>query len=261
MARVGDELDRARTQLLQGEKLAAVGHLVAGMAHELNNPLQGVLGHTELMLATRRDEETREELNRIRDNANRAAGVVRNLLAFAGAERRARSWHDVNGIVRAAVAARRPHAQAAKVRVRLELSDPLPPAQVNAPQLEQVFANVLANAELAVASAAGGEGPDGLGGEICVASRAAGPHILVEISDNGPGIGHEDLPRVFDPFFTTRGVGQGTGLGLSYCYGIVREHGGDIRVENLTRGARFVIQLPVDGAVVGSGVNGDQSGE
>jgi signal transduction histidine kinase len=241
LRRSGAALQTARAQLMQAEKLAAVGKLVSGMAHELNNPLQGVLGYAELMLAMPPDRRSGDEVQRIRENADRAASIVRNLLAFAGAERMSRAWLDVNHLVRGAIAERRPHFEAANIAVTFDGAERLPHVHVNTVQLQRVFVNVIANAEQAVRSASRARP------EIRIETALDAPHASVDvvITDNGPGINPADLPRIFDPFFTTRDVGKGAGLGLSYCYGIVREHGGTIAAENSTGGARFIIRLPV----------------
>ncbi len=252
LLRAGQELVSTREQLVQKEKLAAVGQLVSGVAHELNNPLQGVLGYAELMLAGRPSAGETEELRAIRDNANRAAGIVRNLMTFAGRTRSARGWQQINRVVRDAVAVREPHLRTAGIDLRLDVADRLPLVYVDHARLEDVLVNLIQNAEAAIASRREGKTrasvPQRVRGEIVIATRWQGDpdRLLVEVTDNGSGLRDEDLPRVFDPFFTTREVGQGTGLGLSVCYGIVREHGGQITARNAeVGGAVFTIELPV----------------
>ena len=253
LLRAGQELVSTREQLVQKEKLAAVGQLVSGVAHELNNPLQGVLGYAELMLAGRPSALEHEELTAIRDNANRAAGIVRNLMTFAGRTSSARGWQQINRVVRDAVAVREPHLQASGIDLRLEVADRLPLVYVDHARLEDVLVNLIQNAEAAIVARRDGTAkslavPQQSRGEIVIATRWRGEpdKILVEVTDNGSGLNDEDLPRVFDPFFTTREVGQGTGLGLSVCYGIVREHGGQITARNAeVGGAVFTIELPV----------------
>ena len=253
LLRAGQELVSTREQLVQKEKLAAVGQLVSGVAHELNNPLQGVLGYAELMLAARPATTDGEELRAIRDNANRAADIVRNLLTFAGRTSAARGWQQVNRVVRDAVAVREPHLQTAGIDLRLATAERLPLVYVDHARLEDVLVNLIQNAEAAITARREGKTlargvPERARGEIVITTRWQGDpdRILVEVADNGSGLRQEDLPRVFDPFFTTREVGQGTGLGLSVCYGIVREHGGQITARNAeTGGAVFTIELPV----------------
>jgi two-component system NtrC family sensor kinase len=251
LLRAGQELVTAREQLVQKEKLAAVGQLVSGVAHELNNPLQGVLGYAELMLAGRHAEPESEELRAIRDSANRAAGIVKNLLTFAGKTTSSRGWQHINRIVQDAVALRESELQSKSIDLRVELTERLPLVYVDTARLGDVLVNLIQNAEAAIKSRRVGNTsivPARARGEIVITTRWLGApdRILVEVADNGSGLREEDLSRVFDPFFTTREVGQGTGLGLSVCYGIVREHGGQITARNdPTGGAVFVVELPV----------------
>ena len=253
LIRAGQDLVSTREMLVQKEKLAAVGQLVSGVAHELNNPQQGVLGYAELMLAARPPANETEELRAIRDTANRAAGIVRNLLTFAGRSSSTRSWQQMNRIVRDAVAVREPHLMASGIDLRVDAAERLPLVYVDHARLEDVIVNLIQNAEAAIAARREGGPqrsavPPRARGEIVVTTRwqADPERILVDVADNGSGLKDEDLTRVFDPFFTTREVGQGTGLGLSVCYGIVHEHGGQITARNRdTGGAVFTIELPV----------------
>ena len=253
LIRAGQDLASTRQQLVQHEKLAAVGQLVSGVAHELNNPLQGVLGYAELMLATKPASFDQEELRAIRDNANRAAGIVRNLLTFAGRNTTARGWQQINRIVRDAIAIREAQLQTSGIDLTLDAADRLPLVYVDHTRLEDVIVNLIQNAEAAIASRRDGKSlagtvPQRARGEIRITTRmeSSPDRIFVEVADNGSGLKKEDLTRVFDPFFTTREVGQGTGLGLSVCYGIIREHGGQITAQNgEVGGAVFTIELPV----------------
>ena len=251
LIRAGQDLASTREQLVQKEKLAAVGQLVSGVAHELNNPLQGVLGYAELMLAAKPTDLESEELSAIRDSANRAAGIVRNLLTFAGRGSTARGWQQLNTIVRDAIANCQPHLVSAGVDIRLEAADRLPLVYVDQTRLEDVIVNLIENADAAIAERRTGQSlspivPERARGEIVIATRLEQDRILVDVADNGSGLKEEDLTRVFDPFFTTREVGKGAGLGLSVCYGIVREHGGHISARNrATGGAVFTVELPV----------------
>jgi signal transduction histidine kinase/ActR/RegA family two-component response regulator len=252
LLRAGQQLVSTREELAHKEKLAAVGQLVSGVAHELNNPLQGVLGYAELMALSSRDAES-AELKAIRENANRAAGIVRNLMTFAGRATPTRTWQQVNTIIRDAAGRRAPFLTEAGVTLTLQLADRLPLAYVDATRFQQVLLNLLENAEAAVAARRSGRVPAAAvpahqPGEIVVStSRVPAPdRIVIEIADNGSGVRTEDLSRIFDPFFTTRSVGEGTGLGLSVCYGVVREHGGLIDGRNRgSGGAIFTIELPV----------------
>lgn len=253
LLKAGQELSATRHQLVQREKLAAVGQLVSGVAHELNNPLQGVLGYAELMLANKPAAQDTEELRAIRDNANRAAGIVRNLLTFAGRTTSARGWQQINRVVRDAIATREGALQMSGIDLTLDAADRLPLVYIDATRLEDVITNLIENAEAAILARREGKSlsrivPEKALGEIKVVTQlvSAPDRILVSVLDNGSGLKEADLLRVFDPFFTTREVGQGTGLGLSVCYGIVREHGGQILASNRDEGgANFTIELPV----------------
>ena len=264
LSRAGDDLATAKQQLVQKEKLAAMGQLASGVAHELNNPLQGVLGYAELMLAAKPDELETEELRAIRDNANRAAGIVRNLLTFAGRNANARGWHQINVIVRDALAGREAELAAAGIDLRFAAGDRLPLVYVDQIRLEDVVLNLVQNAEAAIHARREGKSlsplvPPGARGEIVVSTRLEHDpdRIILEVADNGSGLKAEDLSRVFDPFFTTQEVGKGTGLGLSMCYGIVRQHGGHITAHNRPAGgAVFTVDLPVmtESVIAGSAV-------
>ena len=250
LLRAGLQVVSTREELAQKEKLAAVGQLVSGVAHELNNPLQGVLGYTELMSLSHR--EPSDEIKAIRDHANRAAGIVRNLLAFAGRATSSRGWQQINAVIREAADRRLPVLERAGIRLELCLADHLPLAYVDAARFQQVLSNLFDNAEAAVAARRSDRlllpGATMEPGEIIVTtSRATSPdRIVIEIADNGSGVRTEDLRKIFDPFFTTRSVGEGMGLGLSVCYGIVREHGGLISGRNRdTGGAVFTVELPI----------------
>jgi two-component system NtrC family sensor kinase len=253
LIRTGQDLAAAKQQLVQREKLAAMGQLASGVAHELNNPLQGVLGYAELMLAARHNELESEGLRAIRDNAIRAAGIVRNLLTFAGRNANARGWHQIDVIVRDAVAGRERELAAAAIDWRLAAGDRLPLVYVDRIRLEDVIVNLVRNAEAAIAARRQGTAlspavPASARGEIVVSTRLEHDpdRIILEVIDNGSGLKDEDLNRVFDPFFTTQEVGRGTGLGLSMCYGIIRQHGGHITARNRpSGGAVFTVDLPV----------------
>lgn len=253
LLRAGQDLATTKEQLVQREKLAAMGQLASGVAHELNNPLQGVLGYAELMLAAKPAELETEELRAIRDNANRAAGIVRNLLTFAGRNANARGWHQINIIVRDALTGRQAELARSGTDLRLAVGDRLPLVYVDQIRLEDVIVNLVQNAEAAINARREGNSisaivPPSAPGEIVVSTRLEHnpDRIILEVADNGSGLKDDDLSRIFDPFFTTQEVGKGTGLGLSMCYGIVRQHGGHISALNRpTGGAVFTVDLPV----------------
>ena len=226
-------------QLLQQEKLAAIGQLVSGVAHELNNPLAGIMAFSQLLLASPIDGDQRQAADTIQHEGKRAAKIVANLLTFARQHPPERSLANLNQVLRDTIALRRYGIQVANIELEVELDDHLPATWADPFQLQQVFLNLLTNAEHAVAENAGAK-------RITLRSARAGSLLLLSVGDNGPGIPVEQRDRIFNPFFTTKPVGQGTGLGLSISDGIVREHGGRIRVESeLGVGATFVVELPL----------------
>jgi len=241
------EAERAelRNRLIQSEKLAALGQFVAGIAHELNNPLQGVLGHIELLRATGAfPKEIRRDMQRIYREADRAAKIVRNLLVFAGSRRLVRRRTSVNATLSRALAIRAPALRSCNIEVVRKHDDKLPRVKADPLLLQQAFLNIIINAEQAI-------GADG--GKIETktslkrTTEPPGKVVRVEIRDTGPGIPPEVVSRVFEPFYTTKEVGKGTGLGLAITYGIIQEHGGQITVSNHPEGgAVFIVQLPVE---------------
>jgi two-component system NtrC family sensor kinase len=232
---------RITEQLMQQEKLAAVGELVSGVAHELNNPLASVMAFAQLLLAQESEETSRtrsEALEAIHHEARRAAKIVANLLTFARQHQPERAPTDLNRVVADTLELRRYSLRTARVRVEVKLDPAMPPTMADPFQLQQVVLNLLANAEYALSSWAGDR-------VVTVSTRAADELLTITVADSGPGISEDHLTRVFNPFFTTKPVGEGTGLGLSISDGIVREHGGRIRVESTPgSGATFVIELP-----------------
>ena len=233
-------------QLLQQEKLAAIGQLVSGVAHELNNPLAGVLAFSQLLLATPLPDEQRQAAETIQHEGRRAAKIVSNLLTFARQHPPERTLTNLNQVLRDTVALRRYAMQVGQIELDVQLDEYLPATSADPFQLQQVFLNLLTNAEHAVGSNPGAK-------RIVLRSARAGRLLLVSVGDNGPGISMEQRDRIFNPFYTTKPVGQGTGLGLSISDGIVREHGGRIVVESeLGAGATFVVELTLAGEA-GSG--------
>jgi PAS domain S-box-containing protein len=239
--RLEKEREALRERLGQSEKLASLGQFVAGIAHEMNNPLQGVLGHLELMIETSdAAKPIRRDLRAIYHEADRAAKIVRNLLAFTGSRRMSRRRLKLNRILSRVVASREAPLGKAGIEVVRHDATNLPPVSGDPLLLHQAFLNVVINAEHAIGSA----GPSGRI-EIRSWADASGSRILTTIRDTGPGIPAEALTRIFDPFFTTKEVGKGTGLGLAITYGIIQDHGGAIYAANAPdRGAIFTIELP-----------------
>ena len=232
-----ENLRRTQEQLLHSEKLAAVGQLISGVAHELNNPLTAILGYSQLLessgqvgpLALSYSEKMYKQ-------AQRTHRIVQNLLSFARQHKPERIPVMVNTLIEDTLALRDYDLRMNQIHVHLELSLDLPLIPADPHQLQQVFLNLINNAVDAILD-------HSQQGELWVSSGVDEKNLFVELTDSGPGV--KDPSRVFDPFYTTKPVGKGTGLGLSICYGIITEHGGTIRVRNCPpRGASFRIELP-----------------
>jgi PAS domain S-box-containing protein len=233
------EREELRKRLTQSEKLAALGQFVAGIAHELNNPLQGVLGHLELLRVTGAfPKQLRKEVQTIYREADRAAKIVRNLLVFAGSRRLARRAVSLPPILQKVIALRSAACRAANIEVVRHYDQKMPRVQSDPLLIHQVFLNIMMNAEQAIAAT-------GRPGRIEITSACADDRIITTVRDTGNGIPDGALPRIFEPFYTTKDVGKGTGLGLAIAYGIVVEHGGEIVAANHPEGgAMFTVELP-----------------
>jgi two-component system NtrC family sensor kinase len=237
-----------QSKLMHAEKMAAVGQLVSGVAHEVNNPLTAILGFADLLMeSTDIPETARKDLQVILQEAQRTKQIVQNLLSFARQMPPQRKPVQVNTILRRTVQLRAYDFNSHGVEIIERLDEDLPYVVGDAHQLQQVFLNILNNAYDAVRDT-------GRMAKIEIFTTARDSVVEVQFRDNGHGIAHPD--RIFDPFFTTKEVGKGTGLGLSICYGIVREHGGEILSHNNagSEGATFVVRLPAaaDGASLGA---------
>jgi signal transduction histidine kinase/ActR/RegA family two-component response regulator len=227
-------------QLIQSEKLSAVGQFVAGVAHELNNPLTAVVGFSELLQSMPCDEKTRSHLERIAKSAHRCHKIVHSLLSFARQEAPERKLVQVHTLIDEVLEIMAYDLRTSDIAVVREFAPRLPPITADPHQLQQVFVNILGNARQAM------EPLQRSKGRIALRTRATTGSVIIEFEDNGPGIRAEHLARIFDPFFTTKPVGKGTGLGLSLCYGIIQEHGGAIVARSeLGHGATFAIELPI----------------
>jgi two-component system NtrC family sensor kinase len=244
-----DRLKAMQAQLLQAEKLSAIGQLVAGVAHELNNPLTSVIGYAQLVedelrsttpgQPLRSPADLARDLRRIAEESERAARIVRNLLAFARRQTAERAPQDVADLVSRVLALRTYEFRLSGIELESTFEPNLPRVLADSGQLQQALLNLVLNAEQAMR----GRSPRRLRINARFAEEAAA--VELSISDTGHGISEENLRRIFDPFFTTRDVGEGTGLGLSICYGIVRDHGGQIRVDSRVGvSTTFTILLP-----------------
>jgi two-component system NtrC family sensor kinase len=228
-----------QAKLRHTEKMAAVGQLVSGVAHEVNNPLTAILGFADLLAENPQIPETaREDLNLIVQEAQRTKLIVQNLLSFARKMPAQRELVQVNTIIRKTLQLRAYDFSSHNIQAVERLQEDLPEVVGDPNQLQQVVLNILNNAYDAVRDS-------GLAGRIEIVTQQRNGFNEIVFRDNGPGISHPD--RIFDPFFTTKEIGKGTGLGLSICYGILREHGGDVTCHNNRNapGATFVVRLPL----------------
>jgi signal transduction histidine kinase/CheY-like chemotaxis protein len=242
--KLDDETRDLYHQLLQAEKMAALGQTISGVAHELNNPLATILSWAErLSQRPKLEEPVRRGIETILSESERAARIVRNLLTFARKRQTTRAMVDVNQVVRETLALRAYEQRVTNITVIDALAAGLPQVFADGHQIQQVLLNLVINAEQAMLSA------NGRG--IIVMRTWHDIHdecVILEINDDGPGVPEELQPKIFDPFFTTKEIGKGTGLGLTVAYAIVQEHGGRIRLESRPSGASFYVELPVTGA-------------
>ena len=229
---------RIAEQLRQSEKLAALGELVAGVAHELNNPLAGISAFAQLLLEEELNADQRESARLIKREADRAVGVIRDLLLFSRKAGPSTMPVDINGLVQLTLRLRAYSLRSSGVQVETHLDTMLPEVAGDDQKLQQVILNLIVNAEYAMRRTATKH--------LVIRTAHEGDSVITELSDSGAGMSEDTLQRVFEPFFTTKPAGEGTGLGLSVSYGIIEAHGGTITVESLTgRGTTFRIAVPV----------------
>jgi PAS domain S-box-containing protein len=233
-------LRETQAQLVQAAKMSALGQLVSGVAHELNNPLSVIIGYGQLLLARDVPDTLKRPLELMVSQGDRMAKIVRNLLYFARQRPPERAAVDVRQVMEQTLALRLNHLTLSGIVVERDFSEALPVINGDAQQLEQVFLNLLLNAEQAIHETKAS-------GRIVLRARLRpdGRAIFAQVTDDGPGIPAEALPRVFEPFYTTKTVGMGTGLGLSVSYGIVQEHGGRLTVESRPGQTTFTLELPL----------------
>jgi two-component system NtrC family sensor kinase len=239
------ELRTAQAEAARGEKLASVGLLAAGIAHELNNPLTGVLTFSTLMRKKAQPgSQEAEDLDLVIRETKRCAAIIRRLLDFAREKTPEKKFADLNRLIEETVRLVERPAHLADIAIRLELDAALPEVWMDPDLVKQVVMNMLVNAQHAIDH----------NGSITVRTRALADKVEISIIDTGCGIPEKDLTRIFDPFFTTKGVGKGTGLGLSVSHGIVEAHGGSIDVTSAVgEGSTFRVYLPLQPASAGVG--------
>jgi PAS domain S-box-containing protein len=237
--RAYEDLRRTQEQLLQSEKMSAVGQLIAGVAHELNNPLTAILGYAQLLESEGLADRAADFVSKLFKQAQRTHRVVQNLLSFARQRKPQKELVDICKVLDETLALRDYDLKVNDIQVEREFEASLPAVTADPHQLEQVFLNIINNGVDALLEA-------GRGGSLKVRVYAHEGNVITEFQDSGPGI--KEPNRIFDPFYTTKSVGKGTGLGLSICYGIIKEHGGDISARNRESGGAVIqVRLPGSG--------------
>ena len=233
------EIQQMQSQLVESEKLAAIGKLAAGVAHEINNPLTGIMGFAELMLKSNDlSSNHREDLQSILEQSQRCRRIVQNLLQFSRRKKGNYETVDLGSLLDAGLQLMKYDLTRSNITVEKRFPDDLPAVQGDMGQLEQVYLNLITNARQAM------EGKEG--GLLKISAAREADKVVVRFEDNGCGISPENLGKVFDPFFTTKEVGKGTGLGLSISYGIIQQHHGILRVESqIGKGTVFAMTLPI----------------
>ena len=243
-----DRERRLQLQLSASNRLASLGLMVEGIAHEINNPLASVIGFAQMLAYEEIPESAREDVKTIEESAQRVADIMNNLLAFARQHKLERKYVNINHTIRSALEMRADPLQGSDITVTAQLDPALPSTMADADLLQQAFLNLIINAETEMKLAHGG-------GTLEIRTELINDSIHVAFVDDGPGIPEANLVHLFDPFFSTRGVGQGRGLGLSVCYGIITDHNGRIEVKSqLGKGSVFNVELPVVPEEIGAGV-------
>lgn len=224
-------------RIIQSEKLAALGQMIAGVAHELNNPLAAINGFSELLLKNAADSDMRDMADKISKSAERASSIVQDLLVFSRAPKLEKTHVNIKYMLNETLDLISEALHANKINVSTDVADDIVVSLDNA-QMERVLLNLITNAIHALRDS-------GKGDRILLKGYKENDRVVIEVSDNGPGIPENVIQKIFEPFFTTKGCGKGTGLGLSICYNIVKAHGGDITVNSKEgEGTTFVIELP-----------------
>jgi PAS domain S-box-containing protein len=233
------EQKQQNERLMMADRLASIGELASGAAHELNNPLTSIIGFSQLLMEKDMSDDIREDVKLIYNEAQRAVNVTKNFLTFARKHTPVREPNQINNIIEDVLELHAHEQQVNHIHVEKHLAPNLPEIMVDYFQLQQVFMNIIINAEYFMIEAHNA-------GTLTITTKKQNSNVRISIADDGPGIPPENLERLFNPFFTTKEAGRGTGLGLSICHGIVTEHGGQIYVSSqLGKGATIFIDLPI----------------
>ncbi|MCX7919939.1 MAG: ATP-binding protein [bacterium] len=231
-------------QLIQSEKLAALGQLMSGVAHELNNPLTGVFGYAELLMRKELDPSVKPAIEKIYRESQRAVKIIQNLLGFARPYKPEKIYTHIHQVLEDTLALREYELRVNRITIERDYTPHLPKTMLDPHQMQQVFLNIIMNAESALSQL-----PITVERKLTISTKFAVSEenrLRIEFIDNGPGIAPEHLSKIFDPFFTTKEAGHGTGLGLSIAYGIIQEHQGTIFAQSEPgHGAKFIIELPI----------------
>lgn len=239
-----NKLKLATHQLHQNEKLSALGQLIAGVAHELNNPLAIIMGNAQLLLALNPEDELCGRINTIYQSAERSQKIVQNLLSFARQAPSKKNYVGINGIITDCLELKSYDYRTHKIETIIDLEEDLPKTMADFNQLQQVCIIILENAQHALVSNTGPK-------TMRITTEHKDSSIIIKFADNGPGIPKEIQTKIFEPFFTTKESGKGTGLGLSISFGIINKHNGKFYVEsNSGNGTTFIIELPIEGSDV-----------
>jgi signal transduction histidine kinase len=237
VSRLELEIRESERKMMQSEKMAALGQMVAGVAHELSNPLTAINGFSELLLNTASDDNVRGMAEKINKSGIRAANIVQDLLVFSKTPRLEKTRVNIKGMLVEALDLVEESLHAGKINASVNVADDIV-VSLDKAQMERVLFNLIVNSIHAIMDSKKGD-------RILLRAYKEGNHLFIEVSDNGPGIPQQIVHRIFEPFFTTKRFEKGTGLGLSICYNIVRAHGGDISVKSVEgQGTTFIIELP-----------------
>ncbi|OGE23457.1 MAG: hypothetical protein A3J42_10460 [Candidatus Dadabacteria bacterium RIFCSPHIGHO2_12_FULL_53_21] len=240
-AKMLEEIESAHEKLVQSEKLASLGQMISSIAHEINNPLTPIVGYSQRLLTKPGlDDNEKKSLEIINTSAQRVAKIIEKLLSFSRKYRPQRAYEDINALVKQSLEFREYQLKLDNIEVVTDFDEGAPKSMVDSNQLQQVFTNIILNAEQAMSGYRDR-------GRLRVSTRVKNGGIIeIKFEDNGPGIQKDLIGKIFDPFFTTKEPGKGTGLGLAVAYGIVHEHGGEVRAESREgEGTTFVVELPV----------------